>query len=66
MNQLDALVVILEATIELDDQPHIRKARKVLTKMADHRREVRERRFPKPQDQLPKLPKYLETDINDD
>ena len=63
MNQLDALVVILEATVELDDQPQIRRARKVLTKMADHRREVRERRFPQPQNPNPKS---WETDINDD
>ena len=46
MNQLDALVTILEATIELDNQPSVRRARKVLTKMADKRREARERRLP--------------------
>jgi hypothetical protein len=45
MNQLDALTTMLDATVELDDRPHVRRARKVLAKMAEARRAKRERRL---------------------
>jgi hypothetical protein len=44
MNQLDAITTILDATVELDERLHVKRARKVLAKMAEARRAKRERR----------------------
>lgn len=49
MNQLDALTTILDATVELDERPHLKRARKVLARMAEARRAKRERRFASPE-----------------
>lgn len=49
MNQLDALTTILDATVELDDRPHVKRARKVLANMAEARRAKRERRAISPE-----------------
>jgi len=44
MNQLDALTHLLDATTERDDEVLIRRARKVVAKMAEKRRLVRQRK----------------------
>ncbi len=43
MNQLEALENILDATVELDRIPQLKRARKVIAKMAGARRAKRER-----------------------
>ena len=45
MSILDALVTLLDSTVDLDDIPNIRRARRVLTKKVDRMRIGRERRF---------------------
>ncbi len=38
MNQLEALTTMLDATAEMDDRVHVRRARKVVARMAEKRR----------------------------
>lgn len=44
MNLLDAITTLLDATVELEDRPHVRRARKRLALKAEALRAVRQRR----------------------